>query len=204
MPERGLARDARDARGARSVGGPGACVSGVAAAVGLGADLVGLRGGAFIMGTDGTYGYADDGEGPAHEVDLAPFSVGRYTVTNTEFAAFVEATGHRTEAEAFGWSFVFAGLLSPDARPTRGVASAPWWRQVEGADWAHPEGPQSAIEDRAVIRWCTCRGTTRTRSARGPRRGCRPRPSGSTPRVGGGSDAATRGAMSSSPVASTA
>src|SRR3954465_14664927 len=149
MPERGLARDARDARGARSVGGPGACVSGVAAAVGLGADLVGLRGGAFIMGTDGKYGYADDGEGPAHEVDLAPFSVGRYTVTNTEFAAFVEATGHRTEADAFGWSFVFAGLLSPDARPTRGVASAPWWRQVEGADWAHPEGPQSAIEDRA-------------------------------------------------------
>ena len=101
------------------------------------------------MGTDGTYGYADDGEGPAHEVDLAPFSVGRYTVTNTEFAAFVEATGHRTEAEAFGWSFVFAGLLPADVRPTRGVASAPWWRQVEAADWAHPEGPQSTIEDRA-------------------------------------------------------
>src|SRR4051794_30396026 len=55
---------------------------------------------------------------------------------------------HRTEAEAFGWSFVFAGLLPADL-PTRGVASAPWWRQVEGADWAHPEGPPSAIEDRA-------------------------------------------------------
>jgi formylglycine-generating enzyme len=101
------------------------------------------------MGTDGTYGYAEDGEGPGHEVDLGPFSIGRYAVTNAEFAAFVDATGHCTEAGAFGWSFVFAGLLPEEFPSTRGVSSAPWWRQVEGADWAHPEGPQSAIEDRA-------------------------------------------------------
>jgi formylglycine-generating enzyme len=125
MPKKGCARDA------------------------LGGDLVDLPGGAFVMGTDGTYGYAEDGEGPAHEVDLAPFSIGRYAVTNAEFAAFVDATGHCTEAEAFRWSFVFAGLLPQEFPSTRGVASAPWWRQVEGADWAHPEGPQSAIEDRA-------------------------------------------------------
>src|SRR4051794_469456 len=101
------------------------------------------------MGTDGTYGYGEDGEGPAHEVALAPFSIGRHAVTNAEFAAFAEATGHRTEAESFGWSFVFAGLLPADFPPTRGVAGAPWWRQVEGADWAHPEGPQSEVGDRA-------------------------------------------------------
>src|SRR3954454_16517799 len=100
------------------------------------------------MGTDGTYGYGEDGEGPAHEVELAPFSIGRHTVTNAEFAAFVEATGHRTEAEEFGCSFVFAGLLPAGFPPTRAVAGAPWWRLAEGADWAHPEGAQSAIEDR--------------------------------------------------------
>jgi sulfatase modifying factor 1 len=76
------------------------------AGVALGGDHVDLPGGTFVMGTGGMYGYADDGEGPAHEVDLAPFSIGRDAVTNAEFAAFVEATGHRTEAEAFGWSFV--------------------------------------------------------------------------------------------------
>jgi sulfatase modifying factor 1 len=113
------------------------------------ADLVQLAGGAFLMGTDGDYGYGEDGESPAHEVDLPPFSISRYAITNAQFAAFVEATGYRTEAEVFGWSFVFAGLLPTDFPPTRAVAGAPWWRQVEEADWAHPEGPQSAIDDRA-------------------------------------------------------
>ena len=65
-----------------------------------------------------------------------------------EFAAFVDATGHRTDAEHFGWSFVFAGFLPDDFPPTRGVAAAPWWREVHGADWAHPEGPHSGVGDR--------------------------------------------------------
>jgi formylglycine-generating enzyme required for sulfatase activity len=43
---------------------------------------------------------------------------------------------------------VFAGLLPDDFEPTRGVAQAPWWRQVYGADWAHPEGPQSNVDGR--------------------------------------------------------
>src|SRR6478672_185720 len=113
------------------------------------AELVELPGGTFLMGTDGHYGYAGDGEGPAHEVDLSPFSIAPTTVTTAQFAAFVAATGHRTEAEAFGWSFVFAGFLPEDFPPTRGVVGATWWRQVEAADWAHPEGPGSAIGDRA-------------------------------------------------------
>ncbi len=100
------------------------------------------------MGTDQGYGYPQDGEGPAHQVVLAPFSIARWAVTNAQFAAFVAATGHRTEAETFGWSFVFAMFLPEDFPPTRAVAGAPWWRQVEGADWAHPEGPDTTADDR--------------------------------------------------------
>ena len=110
-------------------------------------DLVPLDGGTFVMGTDEAYGYAQDGEGPAHEVELAPFSISRCAVTNAEFRAFVEATGHRSDAEVFGWSFVFAGFL-PGELETRAVVGAPWWRQIEGADWAHPEGPASGVEQR--------------------------------------------------------
>jgi formylglycine-generating enzyme len=101
------------------------------------------------MGTDGQYGYGEDGEGPAHEVHVSPFSISRFAVMNAQFAAFVQATGYRTEAQSFGWSFVFAQFLPEDFPATRAVVGAPWWRQVEGADWAHPEGPHSTIEDRA-------------------------------------------------------
>lgn len=87
-------------------------------------------------------------EWPRREVDVAPFAIGRCTVSNDEFAGFVSATGHRTEAERYGWSFVFGGLLPDEFPPTRGVAAAPWWREVHGADWAHPEGPHSGLADR--------------------------------------------------------
>jgi len=111
--------------------------------------LVDLPGDTFTMGTDGGYGYAEDGEGPAHPVAVGPFAIARHTVTNADFAAFAAATGHRTEAEAFGWSFVFRGLLPDDQPDGPAVAAAPWWRPVEGADWAHPEGPGSTVAERA-------------------------------------------------------
>jgi formylglycine-generating enzyme required for sulfatase activity len=100
------------------------------------------------MGSAGEAAYAADGEGPVHTVELAPFAIAPHTVTNARFAEFVAATGHATEAERFGWSFVFAGLLPADFPDTRAVASAPWWRQVYGATWKQPEGPHSDIESR--------------------------------------------------------
>jgi len=111
--------------------------------------LVTLPGAAFRMGSDDRRGYPGDGEGPIHTVQLSPFRIATTAVTNAEFAAFVEATGHVTDAERFGWSFVFGGLLPDDFPDTRAVAAAPWWRQVYGADWAHPEGPHSDVAERA-------------------------------------------------------
>ena len=43
---------------------------------------------------------------------------------------------------------MFAGLLPDDFPPTRGVADAPWWRQVEGADWRQPGGPAVDLDGR--------------------------------------------------------
>ena len=110
--------------------------------------LIELNGGRFLMGDESSWAYPGDGEGPVHEVRLAPFAIDPYSVTNDAFGSFIDATGFATEAERFGWSFVFAGLL-PDSFPdTRGVVGAEWWRQVMGADWRHPEGPQSTIDGR--------------------------------------------------------
>jgi len=110
--------------------------------------LISLEGGRFLMGTDDEDAHLADREGPVREVQVAPFAIDAFTVTVERFADFVEASGHRTDAERFGWSYVFYLLLPDDFPPTRAVASAPWWRQVHGADWAHPEGPQSSARDR--------------------------------------------------------
>jgi sulfatase modifying factor 1 len=109
--------------------------------------MVKLTGRAFVMGSDDAFAYPDDGEDP-REVEVDPFWIDACAVSNRRFGEFVGATGYVSEAERFGWSFVFGGLLPDDFPPTRGVAAAPWWRQVEGADWRHPEGPQSEIEAR--------------------------------------------------------
>jgi sulfatase modifying factor 1 len=104
-------------------------------------------GGSFLMGTEDADGFPEDREGPIREIDLPPFWIDPVAVTNRRFAEFVDATGHRSEAENAGWSFVFAAFLPENFEPTRGIASAPWWRQIFGADWRHPEGPRTGLGD---------------------------------------------------------
>jgi formylglycine-generating enzyme len=100
------------------------------------------------MGADDPRGYPADGERPPHPVELAAYRIGVHTVTSAEFAAFADATGYRTTAEELGTSFVFVGLLPHGFPPTHAVAAAPWWREVPGADWRHPVGPGSTVDDR--------------------------------------------------------
>ena len=113
------------------------------------ADLVALDGGWFRMGSEDAYAYPEDGEGPVRSVRVDPFRIAARTVSNRDFAAFVDATGHITAAERFGTSFVFAGLLPDDFPPTRAVADAQWWREVPGASWRFPEGEGSSLAGRA-------------------------------------------------------
>ena len=113
--------------------------------------MVKLDGGSFLMGTEYAGGFAADGEGPVRKVELRPFLMDRTPVTNAAFHEFVKATYYRTEAEQIGWSFVFMGHI-PDERYTQlvedTVLQAPWWCKVAGADWRHPEGPDSTIAGR--------------------------------------------------------
>jgi sulfatase modifying factor 1 len=100
----------------------------------------------FLMGTDEPGGYPADGEGPIREVEVNSFSISRTTVSNAQFGQFVADTGYETDAEKFGWTFVFHLFLPDDFPPTRAVAASPWWRQVEGACWSNPFGPHSDLE----------------------------------------------------------
>ncbi|REK65640.1 MAG: serine/threonine protein phosphatase [Cohnella sp.] len=112
--------------------------------------MIYLAGGEFLMGTDDREGFPSDGEGPVRAVRLDPFYIDACAVSNAEFQQFVEETGYRTDAERFGWSFVFHLFVSPETARTvtRTPVQTPWWFVVEGASWKHPEGPDSDIADR--------------------------------------------------------
>lgn len=109
--------------------------------------MVKLDGGTFLMGTDDDIGFPADGEGPAQEVTLDPFYVDKYAVTNAEFVTYVRETGYTTDAERYGWSFVFEDFVDEaNAEHVLGsVGQVPWWIAVEGANWLRPEGPGSNV-----------------------------------------------------------
>lgn len=110
-------------------------------------DPIRLPGGKFQMGTRDTF-FPDDGEGPPRPVRIKPFALEATAVSVAQFAAFVEETGYVTEAESFGWTYVFMGLLAePDAHEA--LPGLAWWRKVDGAYWRLPEGVDSDVDARA-------------------------------------------------------
>ena len=114
------------------------------------ADLSGtvlVPGGTFLMGNDRAPLFPGDGEGPVRPVDVPAFRVDATAVSVAAFAAFVAATRWVTDAERYGWSFVFVDRVAPGAEVLEAaVPGAPWWRAVRGADWRCPDGPGSTAD----------------------------------------------------------
>lgn len=112
-------------------------------------NMVYIEGGEFLMGTDEKEGSPSDGEGPVRKMKVEPFYIDRYTVTNEEYREFVQETGYKTDAERYGWSFVFFQFLPTNfSYKVQQVPHTPWWLAVEEAYWFQPEGPGSNIQDR--------------------------------------------------------
>ena len=105
-------------------------------------DAVKIPGGTALVGTN-TPQIPDDGESPARTVAVKPFRMAPMAVSNAEFRNFVLDTGYVTEAECFGWSFVFWAQVPESVGQTEGVAQAQWWRRVHGASWFAPNGPDT-------------------------------------------------------------
>lgn len=117
--------------------------------------MVALPGGRFRMGSAEFF----PDEQPVHERTVAAFRIDRFEVTNADFAAFVADTGHVTVAERPLDPAEFPELDDDDLLPGALVFTATdgpvdltdwrqWWRWQPGADWRHPEGPASDIDDR--------------------------------------------------------
>lgn len=112
--------------------------------------MIELDGGTFLMGSDEGLGHHGDGEAPVRPVTVGRFQIADTPVTNAQFTLFVDGTGHVTEAEKAGWSFVFVGVLDHEvAESSPAVVGAPWWRRVQRATWSRPEGGAAELRDRA-------------------------------------------------------
>ncbi len=89
---------------------------------------------AYVPGGTTTIGVTEGGldhERPAFDAEVAPFLLDRSPVTVARFRQFVEATGHETQAEAFGDGAVMDQQTGQ-------------WALVPGADWRHPRGARGA------------------------------------------------------------
>ncbi|HEY7030396.1 MAG TPA: formylglycine-generating enzyme family protein [Thermomicrobiales bacterium] len=117
--------------------------------------MVWIPGGEFLMGSDDHY----PEEAPAHRVAVGGFWIDRYAVTNAEFRRFVAATGYVTVAERVPTAEEYPGAL-PEMlvagsvvfkQPARRVDLRNhynWWDWAPGADWRHPDGPESTLHGR--------------------------------------------------------
>ena len=118
--------------------------------------MVWIPGGDFIMGSNRFYRE----ERPARRASVDGFWIDPRPVTNADFGEFVRATGYLTTSERAP-----DPTLYPDADPLMLVPGSAvftrppgpvglrdhqaWWAYVPGADWRHPEGPGSSIDERA-------------------------------------------------------
>ena len=128
-------------------------------------EMVWIPGGEFVMGTDEEEAY--DHERPGHIVRVEGFRMSATEVTNEQFKKFVDATGYKTVAERKPvWEELKKQLppgtpappeevLVPGSlvfsRPDHPVSLndvSQWWFFVPGANWRHPEGPESNLEGR--------------------------------------------------------
>ncbi len=118
-------------------------------------NMVWIPGGTFLMGSDQHY----PEESPVHKETVAGFWMHKYLVTNADFARFVEATRYVTVAERLPDAAQYPGALPHMLIAGSVVFRQPklrvdlrnhfnWWTYVPGANWRHPEGPESSVDAR--------------------------------------------------------
>lgn len=140
--------------------------------------MVWVPGGIFEMGTDHVPGPNEPNpdrikpdESPRHTVELDGFWMDETPVTNRQYLEFTEMTGYVTFAERVPTREDFAkGGADPNLIPeaalkpgsmcfncefdrenlVTGVTGWEYqvWAVVDGANWRHPDGPDSSIDDR--------------------------------------------------------
>ena len=109
--------------------------------------------GQYQVGSDRFY----PEEAPVRQVSIASFEIDQAPVTNAEFQQFVDATGYQTVSERPPDPTLYPDLPPEEQIPESVVFLPPpptvdrseplsWWGLIAGADWRHPQGPDTNIE----------------------------------------------------------
>jgi formylglycine-generating enzyme len=117
--------------------------------------MVWVEGGRFRMGSDQHY----EEEAPTFITAVDGFWIDPYPVTNEQFRRFVDETGYVTLAERPARAEDYPGALPELLQPCSVVFRKPnhrvdlgnhynWWTYTPGANWRHPEGPDTVIHHR--------------------------------------------------------
>src|SRR5437667_3141488 len=127
--------------------------------------MVWISGGEFSMGAavngEGSreMPMASNDSGPVHRVRVNGFWMDATAVTNEQFEKFARASGYLTIAERTPTKEEFptappenlvAGsvVFTPTPGPVPLDNHYRWWRYQQGANWRHPEGPDSSLNGR--------------------------------------------------------
>lgn len=104
-------------------------------------EMVPVAPGSFTMGTPTTDPERQGDEPPPQEITLTtPFALARCETTVAEFRLFVEATGHRTDAETG------QGCYAHDENLTN-------WQQRPNRHWRDPGFPQTDTHPVVCVSW---------------------------------------------------
>ncbi len=119
--------------------------------------MINIKGGTLSMGGDTPQAKPD--ELPKFLVEVPSFWMDQTEVTNAQFKEFVEATNYITTAELAIDLPTDGGNQLERIPPSSAVFKSPakgtaidynyadWWEMIEGANWKHPQGPESSIDD---------------------------------------------------------
>jgi formylglycine-generating enzyme required for sulfatase activity len=128
--------------------------------------MVWIEGKTFIQGAKDDDRFAMQRESPAHKVNVDGFFIDVTEVTNKQFKKFVEETGYITVAERpITWEDLKKDVPAGTPKPHDSVLQpgslifnknvnavvnmqnyGQWWTWKIGANWKHPQGPESSIE----------------------------------------------------------